>query len=115
MPHNLRIVDYVIGVPGSVHDSNAFSKAQIARHPQTFLGGNKWIWVDSAYGSRPWCVVPFKQPSAGGLTRDQKTFNYHLSKVRQTFLTHKSTLTFSGPHSLRTWLWFIEGTLPVPS
>ncbi|KAG2065256.1 hypothetical protein BDR04DRAFT_1033251 [Suillus decipiens] len=82
MPHNLRIVDYVIGVPGSVHDSNAFAKARIARHPQTFLGGNEWIWADSAYGARPWCVVPFKRPAAGGLTGNQKTFNYHLSKVR---------------------------------
>ncbi|KAG2054943.1 hypothetical protein BDR06DRAFT_852480, partial [Suillus hirtellus] len=49
---------------------------------QTFLGGNECIWADSAYGFRPWCVMPFKQPSAGGLTCDQKTFNYHLSKVR---------------------------------
>ncbi|KAG2068202.1 hypothetical protein BDR04DRAFT_1209520 [Suillus decipiens] len=81
MPHNLHIIDYVIGVPGSVHDSNAFAKARIACHPQTFLGGNRWIWADSAYGARPWCVVPFKQLAAGGLTGHQKTFNYHLSKV----------------------------------
>ncbi|KAG2742823.1 hypothetical protein P692DRAFT_201673974, partial [Suillus brevipes Sb2] len=86
MPHNLPIINYVIRVPGSVHDLNAFSKAHIACHPQTFLGGNEWIWADSAYGSHPWCVMPFKQPSAGGLTYDKKAFNYHLSKIRQTFL-----------------------------
>jgi hypothetical protein len=84
MPHNLRIVDYVIGVPGSAHDSAAFSKARIARHPETFFGGREWLWADSAYGARSWCVVPFKRPAAGGLTRDQKTFNYHLSKVVRT-------------------------------
>lgn len=94
MPHNLRIVDYVIGVPGSVHDSNAFAKARIARHPQTFLGGNEWIWADSAYGARPWCVVPFKRPAAGGLTGDQKTFNNHLSKVVRTVLS----VTISTQH-----------------
>ncbi|OJA09312.1 hypothetical protein AZE42_13854, partial [Rhizopogon vesiculosus] len=38
MPHNLRIVDYVIGIPGRVHDSNAFGKTQISCHPQTFFG-----------------------------------------------------------------------------
>ncbi|KAG2345638.1 hypothetical protein BDR05DRAFT_974965 [Suillus weaverae] len=54
MPHNLRIVNYVISIPGS-----------------TFLDGNEWIWADSAYGSRPWCVVPFKRPSAGPLKVNQ--------------------------------------------
>ncbi|KAJ8581511.1 hypothetical protein M405DRAFT_715108, partial [Rhizopogon salebrosus TDB-379] len=50
--------------------------------PSLFLGANEWLWVDSAYGSRPWCVVPFKRPAAGGLMDHQKMFNYHLSKVR---------------------------------
>ncbi|KAH7918295.1 hypothetical protein BV22DRAFT_1024801, partial [Leucogyrophana mollusca] len=26
LPHNLRIVDYVIGVPGSAHDASVFLK-----------------------------------------------------------------------------------------
>ncbi|KAG2746067.1 hypothetical protein P692DRAFT_201841042 [Suillus brevipes Sb2] len=64
MPHNLRIVNYVIGVPGSVHDSNVCAKARIAHHPQTFFGGNELIWADSAYGACPWYVVPFKRPAA---------------------------------------------------
>ncbi|KAJ8579961.1 hypothetical protein M405DRAFT_892540 [Rhizopogon salebrosus TDB-379] len=54
LPHSLRIVDYVIGVPGSLHDANVFSKTRISRHPNTFLGANEWLWADSAYGSRPW-------------------------------------------------------------
>jgi hypothetical protein len=28
-----------------------------------------------------YCIVPFKKPHNGQLTKDQKTFNYHLSKV----------------------------------
>lgn len=81
MPHNLRIVDYVIGVPGSLHDANAFSRTRIARHPENFVGADEWIWADSAYASCMWCVVPFKRPAAGGLRPDQKKFNTHLSKV----------------------------------
>ncbi|KIM58477.1 hypothetical protein SCLCIDRAFT_1190973, partial [Scleroderma citrinum Foug A] len=63
MPHNLRIVDYVIGVPGSLHDSTSFSHARIYHHPQAFLGTNEWIWADTTYPSLTWCVVPFKKPS----------------------------------------------------
>jgi len=92
MPHNLRIVDYVIGIPGSVHDSNAFAKTRISRHPQTFFGAYEWLWADSAYGARPWCVVPYKRPAAGGLTDNQKKFNYRLSKVVRTILMSQDQL-----------------------
>ncbi|KIK13888.1 hypothetical protein PISMIDRAFT_118029 [Pisolithus microcarpus 441] len=60
LPHNLRIVDYVIGVPSSLHDSNVFSHTRIYRHLETFLGADEWIWADLAYPSLPWCMVPFK-------------------------------------------------------
>ena len=75
----------MIGVPGSLHDSNAFSRACIYRHPETFLGADEWIWADSAYPSLPWCVVPFKRSSTHAMTRKQKTFNQHLSKVDKSF------------------------------
>ncbi|KAG2057200.1 hypothetical protein BDR06DRAFT_878412, partial [Suillus hirtellus] len=48
---------------------------------EDFFGGGQWLWADSAYAVQTWCVTPFKQPLGGNLTRDQKTFNYHLSKV----------------------------------
>jgi len=80
-PHNLRIVDYVIGVPGSLHDSTAFQHSQIVESPNQFFGENEWIWADSAYSCQPWCIVPFKRPTEGSLTRSQKTFNFYLSKV----------------------------------
>ncbi|KIO08006.1 hypothetical protein M404DRAFT_134955, partial [Pisolithus tinctorius Marx 270] len=80
-PHNLCIVDYVIGVPGSLHDASAFQHTQCAWPPERFFGENEWLWTDSAYGCQKWCIVPFKRPASGQLTRVQKTFNYHLSKV----------------------------------
>ena len=85
MLHNLRIVDYVIGVPGSLHDSTLFLHARIYRHPQAFLGANEWIWADTAYPSLTWCVVPFKKPSGRELAVDLKFFNYHLSSVSSIF------------------------------
>ncbi|KIK14153.1 hypothetical protein PISMIDRAFT_117538 [Pisolithus microcarpus 441] len=81
LPHNLRIVDYMIGVPGSLHDSNVFSRTCIYHHPETFLGADEWIWADSAYPSLPWCVVPFKRSSTELMPNAHKIFNQHLSKV----------------------------------
>ncbi|KIK27284.1 hypothetical protein PISMIDRAFT_93488 [Pisolithus microcarpus 441] len=84
LPHNLRIVDYVIGIPGSLHDSNAFSRTRIYRHPETFLGADEWIWADSTYPSLLWCVVPFKRSSTETMPNAHKVFNQHLSKVCMT-------------------------------
>ncbi|KIJ11105.1 hypothetical protein PAXINDRAFT_40692, partial [Paxillus involutus ATCC 200175] len=66
-PHNLRIVDYSIGIPGSLHDSNAFQHTLCAWSPESFFGNNEWLWADSAYASQKWCVVPFKKPTGGSL------------------------------------------------
>ncbi|KAG2054279.1 hypothetical protein BDR06DRAFT_846914, partial [Suillus hirtellus] len=81
LPHNLCIIDYVIGIPGSLHNSNVFRCMRIAWTPEDFFSGGQWLWADSVYAVRTWCVMPFKWPLGGNLTRDQKTFNYHLSKV----------------------------------
>ena len=81
-PHNLRIADYAIGLPGSIHDASAFQKTRVARHPEEFFNNNEWLWADSAYASQTWCVTPFKKPVGGRLGQDKRTFNRHLSTVR---------------------------------
>jgi hypothetical protein len=82
LPHNLRIVDYTIGHTGSAHDSYAFQSTRIAENHETFLADGEWMWADSAYPVRIWCVPPYKKPRNGQLSRDQKRFNYHLSSIR---------------------------------
>jgi hypothetical protein len=77
MPHNLLIVDYSLGHPGSVYDAWAFQSTRVYQEHATLLQDGHWIWADSAYPLEPWCIPSFKKP----LTNDQKTFNYHLSKV----------------------------------
>ncbi|KIM55072.1 hypothetical protein SCLCIDRAFT_135412 [Scleroderma citrinum Foug A] len=95
LPHNLRIVDYVIGVPGSLHNSNTFSCTHIYCHLETFLGVDEWIWANSAYPSLPWCVVPFKRPTTGSMPAMQKIFNQHLSRVNQLFFSVPSMINCS--------------------
>jgi hypothetical protein len=46
-------MDYVIAVPGSLHDSSTFQLAEIAKTPGKFLQPNEWIWADTAYGCHP--------------------------------------------------------------
>ncbi|KAG2064170.1 hypothetical protein BDR04DRAFT_1035994 [Suillus decipiens] len=60
LPHNLCIVDYVIGIPGSLHDSNVFGQTRVTRTPNNFFGMNQWLWANSAYALQVWCVMPFK-------------------------------------------------------
>ncbi len=70
---NLRIIDYVLGPPGSVHDSTAFKESG-----QLFCDG-EWLWADSAYTLLLWCMVPYKRPQS--LVPYNHQFNYHLSMV----------------------------------
>ena len=38
------------------------------------------MWADSAYALDSWCITPYKRPLAA--LPENKTFNYHLSRVR---------------------------------
>lgn len=96
-PHNLQIVDYVIGVPGSLHDSSAFQRTLVARSPETFFGEGEWLWADSAYSLQTWCVTPFKRPTVGSLTYNQKRFSYHLSKVNIKHVRNYHLTPYADP------------------
>jgi hypothetical protein len=81
LPHNLKVVDYAIALPGSIHDASAFQKTRLAHHPEQFFHDGEWLWADSAYASQTWCVPPFKRPVGGNLSYDKQFFNNHLSTV----------------------------------
>ncbi|KAG2053163.1 hypothetical protein BDR06DRAFT_886390 [Suillus hirtellus] len=81
MPHNLLIVDYSLGHPGSIHDAYTFRSTCIYQEHDTLLPAGHWVRADSAYPLDTWCIAPFKKPCNGQLTANQRTFNYHLSTV----------------------------------
>ena len=91
-PHDLMIVDYSVGHTGSVHDSWAFWSTRTHSEHNRIFEPNEWMWADSAYPSKTWSVSPFKKPAKRELSPNQKTFNYHLSKVH---LFHCSIISFS--------------------
>src|SRR6266403_1815489 len=49
------------------------------------------MWADSAYPSEMWCVAPYKKPIRARLTPDQRTYNYHVSKVRLPLGIHETS------------------------
>jgi hypothetical protein len=81
-----------VGHTGSVHDSWSFRSTRIFKEHERVLAPDEWIWADSAYPAEKWCVSPFKKPIGGELTPDQRTYNYHVSRVRQPFLSSKLVL-----------------------
>jgi DDE superfamily endonuclease len=76
------IADYSVGHTGSVHDAWSFRSTRTFKEHDQVFGPGEWIWADSAYPSELWSVSPFKKAARGELSRDQRTFNYKLSKVR---------------------------------
>ncbi|KAG2063163.1 hypothetical protein BDR04DRAFT_974455, partial [Suillus decipiens] len=78
-PHNLCIMDYVIGVPGSLHDLNVFTQTRVSQNAESCFGAGEWLWADLAYAAQTWCVSPYKWPLGGSLMPEQKTFNQNLS------------------------------------
>jgi len=68
MPHNLMIVDYALGQPGSIHNAYTFQGTWMAQDPANLIPPHHWNWADSAYPCETWCAVPFKKPQGGNLT-----------------------------------------------
>ncbi|KAG2751392.1 hypothetical protein P692DRAFT_201838976 [Suillus brevipes Sb2] len=65
MPHNLLIVDYSLGHPGSVHNAFAFRSTRLYEEHDDLLPDGHWVWADSTYPLEPWCIAPFKKPHNG--------------------------------------------------
>ena len=77
---NLRIVDYVVGLCGSAHDSTVFKDSWCVQEQQQLFTSKEWIWGDSAYTTQTWMITPYKRPLS--MQPENRRFNYHLSQVR---------------------------------
>ncbi|CBQ72825.1 conserved hypothetical protein [Sporisorium reilianum SRZ2] len=82
MPHSLRIVESVVGQPGSVQVSKVWTLgSNILKKPRLYLDKGKFIWVDGGYGHSTFTVGRFSHVHADK-SKDLKHFNYSLSHVR---------------------------------
>jgi len=81
LPNSLVIIDYALGHTSSIHDSLAFQSTRIFKEHNQILTPSKWIWADSAYPAKMWCIAPFQKPVGSKLLLDQRTYNYHVLQV----------------------------------
>ncbi|KAG2061177.1 hypothetical protein BDR06DRAFT_870339, partial [Suillus hirtellus] len=65
LPHNLLIVDYSLSHPRSIHDAFTFRSTHLYDEHADLLPDGHWIWADSTYSLKPWCITPFKRPHNG--------------------------------------------------
>jgi DDE superfamily endonuclease len=70
---------YVIGWPGSVHDSKIFWSSDISVHHRQLFANHEYLLADAGYAITSYCITPFR----GLPARQQQTFNSRVSKVRR--------------------------------
>lgn len=90
--HRGRFIDAYVGWPGRVHDARVFANSSLYQRGQSGSLFPDWkeqigetdiplvLLGDPAYPLLPWLMKAY--PNNGHLTREQKRFNYHLSKAR---------------------------------
>jgi len=54
---NMHIIDYVLGLPGSTHDSMSFKESHAWKESSHLFHNGEWLWADSTYALTPWCIV----------------------------------------------------------
>ncbi|SPO23074.1 uncharacterized protein UTRI_01752 [Ustilago trichophora] len=80
LPHSLRIVESVVGHPGTSQDSRVWtSGSQILAKPRLHLDDGEFVWVDGGYGFSPFTVGPFTNKAADQ-SRDLSYFNSRYDK-----------------------------------
>jgi hypothetical protein len=75
------------------------------------------LWADSAYPCKTWSVCPFKKAVRRDLTPDQRSYNYHVLKVRINTIPVEikiSNISFEGSHPFRTYNQTSEGYFSIP-
>jgi hypothetical protein len=75
-----RIIDYATGFVGSRGDAHCYKETLLYAQRNRVLGAREWCWGDAGYPLQEWMVIPYKKPE--NAEPDNKTFNYHLSRVR---------------------------------
>ena len=90
--HRGRFTDVYVGWPGRVHDARVFANSSLYQRGQSGNLLPDWkeqmderdiplvMLGDPAYPLLPWLMKAY--PNNGHLTREQKQFNYRLSKAR---------------------------------
>ncbi|UZJ55984.1 hypothetical protein CBS101457_005304 [Exobasidium rhododendri] len=82
LPHSMRIIECVIGFPGSAQDSRVWAGgSRVLREPHLFLDKGEFIWTDGGYGYSPFTVGVYSHIRSEAV-HDLRQFNYYQSLIR---------------------------------
>ncbi|KIK74347.1 hypothetical protein PAXRUDRAFT_175984, partial [Paxillus rubicundulus Ve08.2h10] len=95
MPHNLLIVDYSMGNPGSAHDAHALQSTHIYEEQDTLLAQDEWIWGE--------CIPTYNMAcctiqEAMGWSPEQESVNLQLFPVQGNFKTYPPNIKLNLKH-----------------
>ena len=75
-----RIIDFVTGWPGPVHDSRCFEDSSISKYPERHFSNSQFIIADAGYTCSSWLVAPYIQPASS--IPENEIFNQLFSTAR---------------------------------
>jgi hypothetical protein len=106
----LRILDFLVGWPASVHDNRVWKNSDQMTESNRFFTPNQYLLADSAFGNTLICIPAFKRlRRTTKLPKDKEEFNTLLSRARVR-IEHCIGLLknrFTGLRNIRT---IIKGT-----
>lgn len=73
---------YVIGYPGSCHDSRIWNECALSQKPQNFFTNEQWIAGDKGYPLKRNILTPMKDSYKKVDPKQKKQFNKVFSKYR---------------------------------
>jgi DDE superfamily endonuclease len=80
--HKKMIRQYVIGYPGSCHDSRIWNECNLSKTPEKFFSNEQWIAGDKGYPLRKNLLTPMKESYKKVRPDQKKKFNKYFSKYR---------------------------------
>ena len=113
--YRYRFMNVYTGWPGSVHDAWVFAYSslytlgtnnKLLPDTRKVIKGTEvplYIIGDSAYPLLTWLMKSF--PHNNNLSREQRRYNYHISRARIVLKTALADLKQDGVVSSKGWMW----------
>jgi hypothetical protein len=77
-----RVLYFLAGWPGSVHDNRVWRNCEMYLQPDTFFSSSEYLLGDSAFVPGEHMIPAFKHPPKSNMPAEESKFNTYLAKPR---------------------------------